>query len=35
VLRAAAANTLVFSDERGKHLDRREKIAALERREAA
>jgi hypothetical protein len=35
MLRAAAANALVFGGERGKHLDRRRKIAALERREAA
>ena len=35
VLRAAAANALVFGGERGKRLDRRAKIPALERREAA
>jgi hypothetical protein len=35
VLRAAAANALVFGSERGEHLDRSEKIPALERREAA
>jgi hypothetical protein len=34
VLRAAAANALVFGGERGKNFDRREKIPALERREA-
>jgi hypothetical protein len=34
VLRAAAANALVFGGERGKHFYRREKIPALERREA-
>ena len=35
VLRAAAADALVFGSERGEHLGRREKIPALERREAA
>jgi len=35
VLRAAAANALVFGSERGEHPGRREKIPALERREAA
>ena len=35
MLRAAAANALVFGGERGEHLDRRRKIAALERREGA
>ena len=35
VLRAAASNALAFRGERGKHLDRRGKIPAFERREAA
>ena len=35
VLRAAAANALVFGSERGERLDRREKIPALERRKPA
>ena len=34
VLRAAAANALVFDGERGKNFYRREKIPTLERREA-
>ena len=34
MLRAAAANALVFGGERGKHFYRREKIPALERRES-
>jgi len=34
VLRSAAANELVFGGEWGKNFDRREKIPALERREA-
>ena len=35
VLRAAASNALAFRGKRGKHLDRRGKIPAFERREAA
>ena len=34
MLRAAAANALVFDGERGKNFERREKIPTLERRKA-